>query len=141
MIQTSIMPAITNLTSAVIDQPESKMWLKYIRHLSKLVSTLSNVVEQQEETIRAKAEMFYMFAMNPAHHQGIFSLVQQNYLSADDEKLSACSEEILGYAIDYFRGLLEDCNIWVSDMLGANPEDNSLETFVSEKLFNEERIL
>ena len=32
--------------------------------------------------------------------------------------MSAIAEEVLGNCISYFKGLLEDSNIWVSDMLG-----------------------
>lgn len=36
-------------------------------------------------------------------------------------KLSSLAEEVLGNAINYFKGLLDDPNIWISDMIGFDP--------------------
>jgi hypothetical protein len=40
------------------------------------------------------------------------------YLSQEDDDAIADAEEILGCSISYFKGLLEDPNIWLSDMIG-----------------------
>ena len=42
--------------------------------------------------------------------------MQQAYAD-EDTKVAAKGEEIIGFALDYFRGLLEDPNVWTSDMI------------------------
>ena len=51
----------------------------------------------------------------------------------DDPKESAAAEEILGNALGYFIGLLEDPNIWASDMMMFSPtmDNTGLEDFVT----------
>ena len=60
--------------------------------------------------------------------------VAKVYLSPDgDEDQVAEAEEILGNAITYFKGLLEDPNIWISDMIGYEPlkqDQENLEEFL-----------
>lgn len=55
-----------------------------------------------------------------------FAFAQQVYTSnddsiQDDKKLSSLAEEILGNALLYFNGMLEDANIWISDMVEIDP--------------------
>lgn len=55
----------------------------------------------------------------------------------DDPKESAAAEEILGNALGYFIGLLEDPNIWASDMMMFSPtmDNTGLEDFVTNQIF------
>ena len=82
--------------------------------------------------------MFFNICFNQTK-VGVFKLVQQAYAD-EDTKVAAKGEEIIGFALDYFRGLLEDPSIWTSDMIpdfGENldpncPEQNEqLEEFVT----------
>ena len=61
-----------------------------------------------------------------------------------DQKLSAIAEEVLGKAIGYFTGLLEDPNIWTSDMMGFGGEVEEglpdLENHLNAEIFTAARI-
>ena len=76
---------------------------------------------------------------------GIFKLIEQVYFNPDDfeEKFMGVAEDVIGNALDYFRGLLEDPNVWPSDMAGfgeENPEAEKVEEFVSKTVFTQERV-
>lgn len=67
------------------------------------------------ESINQQADFFFNLAFSSNQSQ-----IGEAYVNAGDkydEKLSAIAEEIIGNSIDYFHGILEDPNIWVSDML------------------------
>lgn len=44
-----------------------------------------------------------------------------NLQNLQEDKLVSLSEEILGNSIRFFKGVLEDSNIWKSDMLEFDP--------------------
>jgi len=59
--------------------------------------------------------------------------------------MQANSEEIIGYSIDYFRGLLEDPNIWLEESLNFDPladsQSSQLEKFIASSIFTSERVV
>ena len=67
--------------------------------------TSNNLVMSEKEEIKAQGEIFYSIAFQ----HSIFSQLYQN---TQEQKLCQLSEEIIGNALNYFRGLLEDPNIW-----------------------------
>ena len=77
--------------------------------------TLNNILAQTQGNIKIQAEMFFNICFNQIK-VGVFKLVQQAYAD-EDTKVAAKGEEIIGFALDYFRGLLEDPNVWTSDMI------------------------
>jgi hypothetical protein len=54
--------------------------------------------------------------------------------------LCQISEEIIGNALNFFRGLLEDPNIWQEDLIVQEAESNDLDTFLRGTLFTDTQL-
>jgi len=57
---------------------------------------------------------------------------------SDDDEFSGKAEQIIGFAISFFYGLLENPSIWVSDVLLSEKgveESSSIEKFFEEQVF------
>lgn len=133
-----------------------------MKNLTNLMLAVNNVQseescsEQQKlERLQIQAEFFYSLAFTNQAGNPVFLCAQQVY-QADDEalegekKLSSLAEEVLGNAIGYFKGLLEDPNIWISDMLGWDPsielpsaenQKVDFEKYLEENVFTEGKTL
>jgi len=65
-----------------------------------------------------------------------------------DERVSAIAEDILANSLTFYKGLLEDPNIWESDFAEFDPlseqeeqgAKENVEQFLNEVLFTSERI-
>lgn len=126
------------------DSVSNETWLKFFKHVTKLLMTVNNVVTQSENKIRVEAEIFYNICFNK-EKSGIFKLIELVYFHPDDfdEKFMGVAEDVIGNSLDYFRGLLEDPYIWASDLAGfghESPDSEKVEAFISENLFTQARV-
>lgn len=120
-------------------EPKLKQFLRFMKYLTQLILAVNNLGQATIEKINQQAEFFFKigFLLTP-------NAIGQAYLNQGDldEKLSAIAEEVLGNSINYFRGLLEDPNIWISDMMGLEAHETNtpdLESHVN-NIFTEAKI-
>lgn len=96
------------------------------------------------EQINQQADFFFNIGFSST--QNTISEAYTNQGEKYDEKLSAIAEEIIGNSINYFKGLLEDPNIWVSDMLGfempgeEEQDGPDIENHLNSNIFTEEKV-
>lgn len=109
------------------------------------VTAVINEGPSAQQKLDLYANLFFRIGLNePGENPNALEVAQTAYrctVEDDrfDEKIMRNSEQLLGNALAYFRGLLEDANIW-QDMAGFDPTeepaaDNGLEKHLQEVIF------
>jgi len=110
-------PGMANLET----EADLKLFLRFMNYLSRLRLAVNNVGgELTPADIDQQANFFFQIGFSSTPNT--IWLAYLNEGDKYDQKLSAIAEEVLGKAIRYFTGLLEDPNIWTSDMMGFGDE-------------------
>ena len=121
-----------------------KLFLRFMNCLARLRLVVNNVGgEPTPADIDQQANFFFQIGFSSTPNA--IWLAYLNEGNKYDQKLSAIAEELLGKAMSYFTGLLEDPNIWTSDMMGFGGEAEEgvpdLESHLHAEIFTASRVL
>lgn len=98
-------------------EADLKLFLRFMNYLARLRLAVNNAGgELTPADIDQQANFFFQIGFSSTPNT--IWLAYLNEGDKYDQKLSAIAEEVLGKAVSYFTGLLEDPNIWSSDMMG-----------------------
>lgn len=101
--------------------------LSYVKNLCAVCFGLNNVVHLDKHNFALFCqfnEQFFAIGFQSSLNSGLVNIYKQSAETLDEELISR-ADTVLGFGVSWFKGLLDNPSIWISDLVFSDRDAES----------------